>query len=575
MTGSNQEHTNNCHSTIKCALLIMLAAIGLPYGLSTIQYSMSIQNTSTTPWFDYLFSSLTSTHFQEYDSAHIVQIAFYHENSKYISSHVAAGGLWMICGLLQFINRFRNDKYYLIHRINGWFISICIIISLIGSGGILLIGDAQLNSFSGPIFKWILIIYWIGGFISLLFGLYFIIFNQNIIIHRQFMILSYSLSIGAAFLRVFWCVIYWYDHDDNSTQQNNNIPSIFYTVFLLVIGCYFSISCGDDMNKRNLRRFIVAIDNKSKAINNNSSGTGNNNSKNSINSNRNTETDYSTKVKASTTSRQLGIIGVFFGIFTIQVIFGGYYISDMIFSSYKNIWFDSRDSDDGDYNVIALRVLHWSSWMIVSLFVLCLCFVVVVMRKQSIKFKLNHEKQIKKYEKRIDRIVFGLIVSVFICGVITLMYVSTFKNNSNRFVNHGLSVYCLLRVIIVWIFVGLFVYNYYVKCNFDTSFDAMIYAMWNVNCFPLIAILTIILKWFDITSTKNELFVSSICVETEISFFLSVMTVALLSDMSKNVENRNVAIGRARWPWNININGLSSIGKLKGKTKAKARKKMD
>ena len=538
MTGSTQQYKS---STPKCAFLVILLAIAIPYGLSAIQYSMSIENTSITPWFKPLFSLLSNKHFQENDAIHPVQIAFYHKNSTYASFHFVAGGLWIICGLLQFIKKFRTDKdtdinntddtqlqvqnedsiqdnkstilnqNHLIHRINGWFIVLCIIFSLIGSAEILIVGDAEINSFSGPIYKWVLIMYWIAGFASLTFGMFFIILMQNIIIHRQFMILSYSLAVGAALLRIFWCIIYWYDN--NSTQQNNNIPATLYTLFLMLLGCYFSISFGDDMNKRNLRRFIAIADTN------------------------NTSTDHSSNKSAESTNKKLVVVGIFVGIFMLQVIFGGFYAVYMMLNSHKNTWFDNRDIKDA--NVI-LRIVHWLSWMLVSLFVSCLCFLLVMTKHLKLQRKINF----KKYE---NIVVFGLIVSAVACGIITFIYVSTFKNNNNRFVNHSLGVYWSLRVIIVWIFLASFVYNYYIKINFDRSFGALIHMMWNVNCFTLISILVIVLKWFGITTTKNELFVSSICVETEFSFFFGLVTVALLSDMSKNAKNINV--GRARLPW--------------------------
>ena len=398
----------------------------------------------------YFYIPLSSENYQKHYSAEDVQREYYFKHNVILSFHTIGGGLWLISGIIQFIPQFRS-KYPIIHRINGWIYVLCVIISLIGSFNLLREAGYNLtyDTYSGPLFKVILGMYWFGGFVSFTFGIFFILF-QRISIHRQFMIVSYSLACGAPFLRWCWVVAYWIDN--NSTMEENNISCTIAMVGILSLAVHLTVSYGDTQNERNLKRLWQCSSVSNDSNPNDYDGNTINNEPQSTSGSEQIAMDiYSARasenggrgdtekgMKGGGDGLNKGYIGtcMIFVLCVINTVFGTIIAMVWMTDEYKDTWFDNKES--GDANV-ALRVLHWLVWVIMSYFASVMVIVVI-----------NDDITIMNIKFDINKVTIILGILSCICGVVTFIYVSTFDRNKDSMFYDTSAVVWIINASSLW-----------------------------------------------------------------------------------------------------------------------------
>ena len=343
---------------------------------------------------------------------------------------------------MQFIPQLRS-KYPLFHRINGWLYVLCVILSLIGSCTLLSKTgkNAPFDTFSGVVFKIELSAYWLGVFVSFILGIYYIL-AQRIIIHRQFMIISYSLGCGAPFLRWCWAAYYWIYK--NNTMEENNITSTIPLIAITTIALHFTVSYGDTENQRNLRRFwstdgdgsdgshidenglqLETVDKKNMQVENGTQ-TGVNKVQPQVveSKKRSTTIDVCVLVVALVTN----------------TIFGAILSPIRMFGDLRNVWFDNKDFND-DASIV-LRVIHWLSWLVLS-------YYVIVMLGM---FSINWKWKSKQYDCNYKNKMFGIVLVGLgmLCGVVTFVYVTTFDTNEYRLFGDANTYAWIINVLVLW-----------------------------------------------------------------------------------------------------------------------------
>eukprot|EP01084_Bolivina_argentea_P054172 99365_1 len=265
MKNNDEEATENYYTKqetksymyLKWSFYCFIVIMSTPYALTSAQYSEPHRSNSQH-WMSQFFNFFANDnkYFDHPEAIFQQQFNFYQQHLWSISLHTMAGTGWFLFGFIQ-LNSYIRNNYILIHRISGYCYFICLTISLIGSGSLIIYqileGEQSIWTQNGA-YNLFATIYWLAGVITGCGGLY-AIKKKQIARHKQWMPFNFALAVAAAWLRFLW-VIFSYLYPSKNMDEINLI------CFQLIVICgviptIYVTSIGDINNERGFKRFLI------------------------------------------------------------------------------------------------------------------------------------------------------------------------------------------------------------------------------------------------------------------------------------------------------------------------------
>ena len=219
------------------AIYTVCVIVAVVYGVCVIQYGLVNMfgahgpfkgtdwafATDWVEWNDYIFAPITGIeYFKGKGSTTLAQEARYGRNWYFMTPHMMAGGIMILCSIVLMNPKLRYGKYAKWHRIAGDVYVVAHLFSLYGSFGFLFKhtfhqGVPQTypenfqesishgGIFGGSIFTLLLWMYWLAGAVSLGMGVFHIM-KGEVQRHRSWMSVNYGTTMGAAGLRINWAI---------------------------------------------------------------------------------------------------------------------------------------------------------------------------------------------------------------------------------------------------------------------------------------------------------------------------------------------------------------------------------
>lgn len=128
------------HYHLKWTWYWLFLICSIPFIITIPEYSRQFRINKHESWLGNFYGVFSSypEFFDGPGSINYDQFKFYTDYNWAITIHTIPGSIWIICGFIQFNNHIRNN-YVKIHRISGYVYFICLILSLIGSGAMLVL----------------------------------------------------------------------------------------------------------------------------------------------------------------------------------------------------------------------------------------------------------------------------------------------------------------------------------------------------------------------------------------------------------------------------------------------------
>ena len=243
-----------------------------------------------------------------------------------------------------------------------------------------------------------------------------------------------------------------------------------------------------------------------------------------------------------------GMIGLIVSHILISIIFGGYFM----FDKYKTHWYDNyyfyyynnnNNNNKETYSqMISIRIIFWILWTLYGV----LGWVLLITFRFANYFKFGKLIRIR-FEKFL---IIIMTTTNVIIGIYTLCYLFTFNNNPDAYLTHFAATYWFLKVIVICVENGLFGYYFYIRKDFDRSYESLtriIFVTFSVT-FSFVSL--IITGVWDTEMTKDEIVNSALAMEMEISVMGPVIWIIFETDTAVKVLH----VGKSRWPWSKCLN---------------------